>query len=397
VRRALIGLVCGALLAATPARAGDVDQARALYVAGVAAYDKHDYQGAIQAFEGAEKLSPRTSIVFALAQAHRRQFYVDGNAAHQRAAIDLFREYVKRVPSGGRHEDAMRALQELGALGAPQQDLARVSINSSGTPGARVSLDGAPAVEAPLIGPVSAGKHHAVISADGFVSETRDITAVNGQIVALDVPLKEKLARVQIAALSGAAVEVDGRPMGETPLRTPLELPPGAHVVAVTKNGHDAFVTELAVGRGEQRRLTAALPTSKQRTIAIGFFVASAAAAAGAGVCAGLEAYYFGQAQRILDKQKQQNIDLQDVAAYDDARTLRADFLVAAGLAFAGAAVLAATGVVLFVFDKPNATGAPRVERKEPKPREGAPEPLDVAVVPLVSPYVLGASAEVRF
>jgi len=154
-----------ALAAPRLAFADDVARAKTLFLAGAAAYERHDYVGAIEAFEGAQKLAPRPAIVFSLAQAHRRQFYADGNTDHQRAAIDLFREYIKDVPSGGRHEDAMRALQELGAL-APQAAsvVARVSINSSGTPGARVSLDGADPVAAPLIGPVKAGPHRAVIS-----------------------------------------------------------------------------------------------------------------------------------------------------------------------------------------------------------------------------------------
>src|SRR5450432_522752 len=161
MRRALLSLAMLVTLAA-PAHAQDVEQAKALFLAGAAAYEKHEYGAAIQAFEGAQRLAPRAPIVFSLAQAHRRQFYVDGNADHQRAAIDLFRDYIKQVPTGGRHDDAMRALQELGAL-APQHthDVASVSINSSGTPGARIALDGATAVDAPLIGPVTAGKHHA--------------------------------------------------------------------------------------------------------------------------------------------------------------------------------------------------------------------------------------------
>jgi hypothetical protein len=393
--RALSAILVCAALAAAPrvARADSVEQAKALFSAGAAAYDKHDYVGAIRAFEGAQQLAPRPAIVFSLAQAHRRQFYVDGNAAHQKTAIDLFRDYVKEVPSGGRHEDAMRALQELGAL-SPQQDVASVSINASGTPGARVALDGAAPVEAPLIGPVSPGKHHAVVSADGFVTEARDITAISGQIVALDVPLKEKLARVEIVAPSGAAVDVDGRPSGETPLAAPLELGAGPHLIAITKNGHDAYASELELGRGEQRRISAPLPASRQRTIAIDLLLASGALAVGGGVSAALAAVYLGQANDVLALKNSQNIGAPDVARYNQAVDFRAAFLVATAASFGTAAVLAATGLVLYVFDKPTVSA---VKSEKAKPTERKPVPADLAVSPLLSPSTVGVSALLRF
>jgi len=381
------------MLVAPSVRADNVQEAKALFLAGAAAYEQHNYVGAIRAFEGAQKLAPRPANLFSLAQAHRRQFYRDGNSAHEKAAIDYLREYVKEVPEGGRHDDAMRALQELGAL-QPQQDVASVSINSSGTPNARVALDGAAPVEAPLIGPVSPGKHHAVISADGFVSEARDVTAINGQIVALDVPLKERPARVVIDSPPGAAVAVDGRPVGETPL-APLELPAGAHIVSISKNGHEAFVRDLDLARGDEQKLTAPLHVTRQRTIATGMLVASAVVVLGAGTCTAFAAYWLGQANGVLGAQRRGPITLDDVARYDDARAMRNDFLIAAGISFATAGALAATGLVLFVFDKPDTTGEAR-GHEGPKP-ETKPTPVDFSFAPLVSPNVLGATALVRF
>jgi hypothetical protein len=381
---------------APPVVADDVEQAKALFLAGAAAYDKHDYLAAIRAFEGAERAAPRPPIVFSLAQAHRRQFYVDGNAEHQHTAIDLFREYVKAVPSGGRHEDAMRALQELGAL-APQHEGTSISINSSGTPNARVALDGAAAVDAPLIGSVSPGKHHAVISADGFASEERDVVAVDGNIVALDVPLKEKLAHVTISGRAGAVVIVDGRPMGETPFAAPLELSPGTHVISISKNGFEGYVRDLDLARGESRRIDAGLPASKQRVIATGLLITSAVTVVAAAVFAGFAGGYTATAAGILNDQKTQNITMAQWSTYDDDRTARGSWLIASGATFAAAAALAATGLVLFVFDKPQVTGAPARDERKPKPIEHRNEPTEVSIAPLVSPSVVGAFASVRF
>ena len=391
MRRAAIVLICAMWPSA--AWAEDTEQAKALFAAGAAAYDQHDYAGAIRAFEGAQKAAARPQIEFSLAQAHRRAFYVDGNADHQKAAIDLFRDYVKQVPSGGRHEDAMRALQELGAL-SPQRDATSVSINSSGTPGARVSLDGEPSLAAPLIEPTRAGKHHAVISADGFVSEERDIMAVEGQIVALDVPLKEKQARVVLTAPSGATVSVDGRAVGDMPV-APIDLPSGTHVLTLTKNGHDAYSHEIELGRGEQRRVDAPLPVTKQRVIAEALLVTSAVTVVAAASFAVIAATYLAQAEAILTKKGQQNIDINDYNAYNDARSNRTTWLDTAAASFAGAGVLAVTGLVLFVFDRPSAP-SPSEERKT-KPTEHKAVPMYLAFTPLLSPTMLGASAQLRF
>ena len=387
------------LLLAADARAQDanaVEQAKALFNAGAAAYERHDYSGAIRAFEGAQQKAPRPAIVFSLAQAHRRQFYVDGNAAHQKAAIELFRQYAKDVPSGGRHEDAMRALQELGAL-SPQQEVASISVNASGTPKARVSLDGAPPVEAPLIGPVSPQKHHVVITADGFVTEERDITAINGQIVALDVPLKEKPAIVTVTSQAGAAVQVDGRPAGETPLLAPLELASGAHLITLTKNGRQPFSSEVELARGETRKLDAPLPTTKQRSIAIGMLVSSAVVLVGGGVCAGFAAGFANAAQSIYSKIGNVNITANEAAQYATDKDLRNGMLYATGISFATAGVLAATGLVLYVFDTPTPTAPSHTERGPTAPTEHKTEPTEISIAPLVSPNVVGASALVRF
>jgi hypothetical protein len=378
------------------AHADDVEQAKALFSAGAAAYEKHDYAGAIRAFEGAQRAAPRPPIIFSLAQAHRRQFYVDGNVDHQHQAVELFREYVKQVPNGGRHEDAMRALQELGALSV-QRDATSISINSSGTPGARVSLDSAPPIAAPLIGPVSVGKHHAVISADGFVTEERDVTAVEGQIVALDVPLKEKQARITITAPSGARVTVDGRPMGETPLSSPLELVPGQHVVAVSKNGHEGYLREITLARGDERRVDAPLGITKQRRVATGLLVASGVTVVAAAAFAATAAAFLGQANAILNKQSTQNITPADVDTYNYDRDMRGAWLIAAGASFAGAGILAATGLVLFAFDNPTAGGSATPDERKTQPTPRKTEPSDLAITPMISPTTLGATVVFRF
>ena len=398
MRRVLSALFVLAI--AAHARADEsTEQAKMLFSAGAAAYEKRDYTGAIQAFEAAQRLAPRPAIMFSLAQAHRRQYYAEGKAEHLKAAVDGFREYIKEVPRGGRHEDAMQALQELGANAdrGHEQDLASVSINSSGTRGAHIVLDDGMPADPPLIGAIPQGKHRVVISADGYVSETRDITAVAGKMVALDVPLREKPAHVVLTGTSGAHVDLDGRPMGETPLAAPIETTPGAHVLAVTKNGHDAFLRELDLAHGEERRVDAVMPPSRQRKLALVLLGTAGVAAVAGAAFLSVTLVEQTQANKLLDIQKTRPLTPDEAASYADIRTARIDWGIVTGATFAGAAALGAVSLLLFVFDTPSTSGAAHRDVEHPQPKPEHKEPTEVAVTPLVAPNLLGASALIRF
>jgi len=386
---------------ASPALADEAtDQAKMLFSAGAAAYEKRDYTQAIQAFEAAQKLAPRPAIVFSLAQAHRRQYYAEGKAEQLKAAVDGFREYIKEVPRGGRHEDAMQALQELGANAdrGHEQDVASVSINSSGTRGAHIVVDGGMASEPPLIGPLATGSHRVVISADGYVTETRDITAVAGKMVALDVPLREKPAHVALDAPGGAKVDMDGRPMGETPLSAPIETTPGTHLLSITKNGHDAFVREIELARGEDRRIDAPLPASRQRKIALAMIGTAAVAGVTSAAFLSVTLVEQSQANQLANIQATRALTKEEGAQYTDLRQTRNDWLVATAATFAGAVTLGAVGLLLYAFDAPSTSAARHdMDRPKPKTTPEHKEPTELAITPILSPNVIGASAILKF
>ena len=400
-------------MAAVDARADNdpVQQAKALFSAGASAYDKGDYVAAIQAFEGAAKLAPRPALVFSLAQAHRRQYYIDSRPEHLRAAVDLYRAYLEQAPEGNRRADASQALQELGPsaqkLGgdssAPAaQEAARISIHSSGTPGARVSLDGGKTVEAPLIGAVTAGKHKVVISADGFFDETREVTAVLGTIIAEDVALRERPALVTlVGADDGARVEVDGRFVSTTPLHAPLEIASGSHLLTVTKNGHEAYARDLDLGRGETRSLDAKLAPSKQRGTAGWLFVAGGVAVVAGGAFLTVALLEEATASSILNARATRNLTAADLDRYDAARRARTSWTAASVAGFGAGAVLAATALVLFVFDPPSTPStAHRDDATKPAgplPRRVEPTEVGVGFVPWLGPTLVGGGAEVRF
>ena len=398
--RALV-LAIATIAFAPAARAQDgLAQAKMLFAAGAAAYEKHDYRSAIRAFEGAQKLAPRAAIVFSIAQAYRHVYENTGNDQDLQSAADAYRDYIRQVPRGRRHDDAVRALEELNtrAQRATEQNAASVSINSSGTPGAHVALDDGSPVAPPLIGPVSPGKHRVVISAEGFVTERRDVTAVPGRIIAIDVPLKEKQASIRVDAPSGARVMVDGRPMGDAPLVAPLEIASGTHLLAVTENGHDAFLRELEVARGESRRVEAELPPSRQRKIAIGVLLAGATALVATGAFFSVTLVEQFQAQSLLDVRSKQGLTAPQGQSYADIRDQRNAWAEVSVATFAGAVALGLTGLLLYVFDQPSTNGAARHEtEKKVNPQEHKNEPTEMAVAPLVGPTTLGLAASVRF
>jgi len=246
---------------------------------------------------------------------------------------------------------------------------------------------------------VPAGKHRVVISAEGFFDETREVTAVDGTIIAADVALREKPALVTLQrADDGARVEIDGRFVSTTPLHAPLEIAPGSHLLTVTKNGHEAYARELELGRGETRSLDAKLAPSKQRGVAGWLFVAGGVAVVAGGTFLTVAMVEEGTASSILDARATRNLTAADLDRYDAARRARTSWTAASVAGFGTGAVLAATALVLFVFDPPSTPStARRDDPTKPTPRRVEPTEVGVGFTPWLGPNFVGGGAEVRF
>ena len=100
--------------------AAEVERAKESFKAGAAAYAAGEYLAAIQALDAAYTLTPLPAIAFSLAQAERKQYFVEHQREHLERAILLFRRYVEQVPSGGRRADALEALSQLEPLSLAQ-------------------------------------------------------------------------------------------------------------------------------------------------------------------------------------------------------------------------------------------------------------------------------------
>jgi hypothetical protein len=411
-RAAFAWALAAAVACAAPSFAQEqVEQAKTYFNAGAQAFDAGQFQAAAQAFEQAYKLAPRPAILFSLAQAHKRQYFIDKAPDTLRRAIASYREYLGKVASGGRRSDAAQALAELEPMAAKlgadtsapppasAQQQTRLMISSQ-TSGAQVALDSDKAVAAPLIAEVKPGKHHLKVTAPGFFDETRDVAAAEGGVVALDLALREKPARIFFTGDSGSEITIDGRLAGTTPLTNAIELPSGYHLVAITKNGKKPLVREMVLGRGEEKSFEFDLPNTRQRKTAIAFTAIAGVSAVG-GVLAALAAGgQQGRAQNIIKKRNEGNISSDDADAYDNALVQRTQWRNAAGVGFGAAFVFAATAVVLFGFDRPSVTApASRFETKQPEtaPKPKEPSPMEMSAAPWVLPGSAGLGMVGRF
>jgi tetratricopeptide (TPR) repeat protein len=399
------------LLFAVPAFAepssAQVDEARTFFNAGAAAYGSANYRDAVRAFEQAYALAPRPQVLFSLAQAERKDYLDRKDPGVLRRAIQHYREYLKEVPTGGRHSEALESMNELEAKLAqvdPQAPVAsapterrkpRVTVFST-TPGAQASLDGGPPQELPYFADLEPGKHTVHVTAEGFFDADQEVSGDRGNDVPVELTLRERPALVTVSLRAEAEVYVDGRLFAQTPLSQPLEVPAGAHLIAVVKNGKTSWSQEVVLGRGKERRLEPRLRTSVQRYFAYGLLgtgITSLTLSAG---------YALGalknqsQARDIETKRATGNITAAELTHHNDAIGRRNDERIAAVTLVSVGSVLTIGGALLYLFDKPPVVVVPpRSVEPTPPPKT----PLDVvsSIRPLLAPGFYGAGLGASF
>jgi hypothetical protein len=377
------------LLVVRAARADDpaLEQAKAYFQAGARAYAIGEYAAAVQAFEQANRLAPRPAVLFSIAQAERRQFFLDRKREHLLKAIAMYRRYLESEPQAPRKVDAVQALSELEPLlappssegegesnAAPPAPPTRIMISSPAT-NARVSLDGRTAVFSPLIREVPAGRHRVRVSAPGYLYTERSIVAVDGALVTLDVPLTERPARLVVIAPDGASLSIDGRLEGECPFPGPLELPSGRHLVTLTKRGRVGVSEEHLLVRGQTTVVRAIMRRSPQRTASLLMLGGAASALAAGGVFTYFALNQESAAQTFLSHRGTTDLSDANLAQYNSARRDRDRLRTAAFVSVGVGAGLAVSGALLLLLDgRAVATPAARggVGRKVRVTRAGA-------------------------
>lgn len=366
-----IALALAVALVAEPSPA-EVEQAKDLYLAGSEAYRQGEYPVAIRAYEEARRLASHHAITFSLAQTYRLQYFVDGDTAKLARAVELYREYLKSVDKGGRREHAAQHLSTLVPMldrgdkpaipvgprrPEAKETLARLIV-SSGTDGATARLDGGDAAEIPATFEVAPGEHRVLVEAAGHVTETRKTRVPEG-VIALNVDLQPEPGRVEVQAPLGAAIWVDGRAVGESPLPDSLEVAAGRHLVTVTEHGREAFLQQIEIGRGQLVRVDAELAVTTQRVAAYAMYGVAVALLGGAGVSTALAISKENEAVAFEQRLESLGTEDTEIAEFSNLRSARDDFAAAAIGLGVGGAVAAATGLVLWLFDSPATPRAP--------------------------------------
>lgn len=340
----------------------DIERARALYQAGSAAYQRKQYAVAVEAFEEAFRLAPRSSVMYSLAQAHRLKYYLDGDVASLRRSVELYRAYLGAPESGSRLDDAEQHLKDM----VPQlQDAEAVTADPRGRiivsaeePDATARVgDGEPqAIPATFL--LEPGRYPITVTAPGYLPQTHDTNAVTGSVTPLNVTLVPQPGELTVRAPEGAAVAVDGRPLGLAPL-PPVSLAPGDHRVVVTDQGRSPFVQTVHIERTQAIALEAPLEITEQRVAAWIMIAGAGALAIGAGVAAGFALDAQSDAEEISHRFRRDPLTVDDAERYQDLLDTRDDrTILAIGLG-AGAVALGAAGALLWVFDNEEAAPAP--------------------------------------
>jgi hypothetical protein len=405
MKRAGAIVVLFALLVVRSAHADERTDAKNYFKAGASAYAAGDYLAAIQALDAAYRLTPLPAIAFSLAQAERRQYFVSREPGHLVRAIELYRVYLKEVPAGGRRADATDALAQLEPLalgvsvatepgGAPvlrEAAKTRIMVTSEAI-GARISLDGAASTPTPLIAEVQAGNHTVRVSAEGFFPSDRQVVAIAGELVPVEVELRERPAIVIVEPSIEAELYVDGSYAGRVRKGARIELASGSHEFAFVRDGRRIESQVIELERGETRRLTVELRWTGQRMAAVSLLVVSGVTlASGLGFTA-LAVDRERAADRILTRRKSAAVTASELSEYDEARSNREQARIGAIASFAVSAGSLVTGAFLYSLDQPSMSQV----RTRPDIRPTKPKvDVQAAITPL--PRGLGLFARATF
>jgi hypothetical protein len=224
---------------------------------------------------------------------------------------------------------------------------------SSPTEGTKVALDDGKFADAPLIVEVTPGKHRLHIRAPGFRDEQRQVVAVKGELVALDVRLNALPGRLLVLSPPGALVLVDGRQVGQTPLVQPVEVVSGKHLVTVTKNGYVTVAREANTPTGKTTTVRVGLEPTTQRLIAWGVLGTGAAALVTGGVFVGLALNKEAKAEDIYDEIQAGGSSTERLDAYEAAGQSRDRWRTAAAITLGSGVALGVVGSLLYAFDRP--------------------------------------------
>jgi hypothetical protein len=179
--------------------------------------------------------------------------YVPVGAHQVRVVADRYDPYVRRVDI---LEDKTVEVQATLTPGAGTLEFA-------GPPGARLLLDGADRGPLPIrLANPGAGVHRWQVEAPRFEPAEGQIEVVDGKNYLVNVEMRSSRGVFVVESTPpGAAVSLDGRPVGQTPLRLE-DIEPGEHVVVLTHPELAGVVRLVDTSDGSRGEVKATLPKS---------------------------------------------------------------------------------------------------------------------------------------
>jgi hypothetical protein len=264
---------------------------RALFDAGVKAYQQGRYRTAATAFQRAFELTRRPGLLFSLGQALRRSYEQTRDPAELQGAIRYYERYLAAPHEGEHRSEAVSWLEELSRLpdakaplGAATEHRARaqlvVAVNVAS---AKLSLDGRPVATLPHAADVSPGKHHVVVTAVGYATDRREIDIAADGVVSLNIELRALTSRVAVTGDRGAELFIDGVRAGVLP-SLPVQTAPGYHSVEVRAPGRVTLRQTVQLSVEDTVRLRLFAPSTTRRTASWVLIGTGAAALLGSGV-----------------------------------------------------------------------------------------------------------------
>ncbi len=272
VRNCLFMVVCSVTLgvcvtdtsfAQEPSRK---DSAREHFQRGMEFYEEGRYDAALAEFQRAYDLAPAHQALYNLGRVHAAL----GHAVESARAYEQYLKDARgRVPR--------RKIREVrAALRREQSRIARLVVDTP-VRGAVVSIDGSDVASTPLTEPifVSAGSHTVEVRAPGYASSKRSIRVAGGVERRIKVDLSRMVERSGtlriVTSVPGVDVQVDGRPVGRTPLDATVPVASGEHEVTGTRLGYKAARQTVQVPDGAELNVRLELVRSEHpRTDAVG-------------------------------------------------------------------------------------------------------------------------------
>ena len=373
-RAALIALLVS-MAAALPARAqpaaGEAAgraEAEQFFRAGERAFKNNSFQAAAELFERAYATLPLPAIAFSAAQAYRLQYALDADPSKLKRAVKLYEAYVAQDPKGKRVGDAAKILAELRPRLEELEKRGKVDdmpvktdattimvTTTADVAGATLAIDGGKPEALHAMREIAPGRHKVVVSAPGYFPAERSKEVLKGVPNVVEIELKPRPAVVSVRAADGAQVSVNGRPAGVTPLVRPIELPPGKHLVTITRRGHHPWSREIQVKRGQSVELDPSFHRTGQRTLAWAVLGVSGGLMVGAGVTFGMSVAAASDANDLNEKRNEQGLSEAEREDYDDALDRRDARRSATWILLGSSAAVATAGFLLYFMDNPRA------------------------------------------